>query len=94
VGGEGKSVSYMGYDATQNVYTFDEFGSQGRHESSKGTVNGDTWTWTSSANYNGMEIQQKMTMKVLSPTSYTVKFEISMDGKTWTPFMDGKATKK
>jgi len=35
-----------------------------------------------------------LTIKVLSPTSYSMKFEISMDGTTWTTFMDGKATKK
>jgi hypothetical protein len=35
-----------------------------------------------------------MTIKQISSTSYTMKFEISMDGKTWMPFMDAKATKK
>jgi|SRR5579859_1216118 len=94
VGGDGKGVSYMGYDTDQSRYTFDAFNSQGRRETSKGTLSGDTWTWTSTANYGGMEIQQKMTMKVLSATSYNMKFEISIDGKTWTTFMEGKATKK
>jgi hypothetical protein len=41
-----------------------------------------------------MEIQGKMTIKTLSRTSYTLKFEVSMDGKNWTPFMEGKASKK
>jgi len=94
VGGDGKEVSLMGYDTQENVYTYDAFSSQGRRESSKGTVNGDTWTWTSSQNYGGQQIQQKMTVKVLSPTSYNMKFEVSMDGKDWMPFMEGKATKK
>ena len=94
IGGDIKDLTIMGYDTQQNVYTYEAFGSQGRHESSKGTLAGDTWTWTSSANYGGMDIQQKMTLKQLSPTSYTMKFEVSMDGKTWMPFMDGKATKK
>jgi len=35
-----------------------------------------------------------MTMKVLSPTSYTAKLEISIDGTSWSTFMEGKATKK
>ena len=94
VGGDGKGVSYMGYDTDSSTYTYDAFNSQGRRETSKGTLSGDTWTWTSTANYGGMEIQQKMTMKILSPTSYNMKFEISMDGKSWTTFMEGKATKK
>jgi hypothetical protein len=94
VGGTGKDVMFMGYDTDQNAYTHDSFNSMGRHQTSKGTLTGDTWTWTSSANYAGQDIQQRMTMKVLSPTSYTVKFEISLDGKNWMTFMDGKATKK
>ena len=94
IGGDGKEMSLMGYDTTQNVYTYDGYNSQGRHESSKGTVTGDTWTWTSEANYGGQDIKQKMTMKVLTPTSYTMKFEISLDGTSWMTFMEGKATKK
>ncbi len=94
VGGDGKEVSFMGYDTQQNVYTYDAFNSQGRRETSKGTASGDTWTWTSSANYGGQDIQQKMTVKALSPSSYSMKFEISMDGKSWMTFMEGKATKK
>jgi hypothetical protein len=94
VGGEGKAISYMGYDTDENVYTYSEFNSQGRREVSKGTVSGDTWTWTSTANYGGQEIKQKMTIKILSPASYSLKFEISMDGTNWMTFMEGKATKK
>jgi hypothetical protein len=94
LGGDSKDVMLMGYDTQQNVYTSDRFSSMGQHEVSKGTLSGDTWTWTSSSNYGGMEIQGKMTIKTLSPTSYTLKYEISMDGKNWTPFTEGKATKK
>jgi len=35
-----------------------------------------------------------MTIKIVSPTSQSFKFEISLDGKQWMPFMEGKATKK
>ena len=94
VGGDGKEVSIMGYDTSQNVYTYDGFNSQGQHETSKGTVSGDTWTFNSSANYGGQDIKQKLTMKVLSPTSYSMKFEVSVDGTNWMTFMEGKATKK
>jgi len=94
VGGGGKEVMFLGYDTDQNTYTHDSFNSMGRHETSKGTLSGDTWTWTSSANYGGQAIQQKLTIKVLSPTSYSTKFEVSLDGKSWMTFMEGKATKK
>jgi hypothetical protein len=94
LGGEGKGASFIGYDTEQNVYTLDAFNSQGRREAWTGSVTGDTWTWTGSQTYAGQAFQQKMTMKILSPTSYSVKFEISMDGKDWMTFMEGKSTKK
>jgi hypothetical protein len=84
----------MGYDSNENVYTRDEFNNQGMHETSKGTVSGDTWTWNSSQVYGGQDVKQKMTIKVVSPTSYTMKFEISIDGTNWMTFMEGKAAKK
>jgi hypothetical protein len=94
LGGDGKAVAFMGYDTQQNVYTFDEYNSGGLRTSSKGSLSGDTWTWTSSMNYAGQDVDQKMTMKVLSPTSYTMKFEVSLDGKNWMTLMEGKANKK
>jgi hypothetical protein len=94
LGGDGKAVSYMGYDTEENVYTYNEFNSQGRRENSKGAVSADTWTWTSSQNYGGQEIKRRMAIKVLTPTSYSLKFEVSTDGTNWMPFMEAKATKK
>lgn len=94
IGGDSKAVMIMGYDTQRNTYTSDRYSSLGQHESSTGTLSGDTWTWTSSSNYGGMEIQGKMTIKILSSTSHTMKYEVSMDGKNWMPFMDGKVTKK
>jgi Protein of unknown function (DUF1579) len=94
LGGDGQSTIFMGFDTERNVYTYDAFSSQGRRETAKGTLAADAWTWTSSQTYGGQEIQQRRTIKILSPTSYTMKFEVSMDGVDWMPFMDCKATKK
>lgn len=35
----------------------------------------------------------RYSMKILSPTSYTYKFEMSPDGTKWDTVMEGKATK-
>jgi Protein of unknown function (DUF1579) len=94
LGGDGKEIFLIGYDTNQNVYTFDAFSSQGRHQASRGTVSGDVWAWMSEAVYDGQNTKQKMTMKILSPTSYSLKFEVSLDGTAWMTFMEGKATKK
>jgi hypothetical protein len=84
----------MGYDTEANQYTYDDFNSHGRRQISTGTLSGDTWTFTSTQNYGGQEIKQKTTMKVLSPTSHSLKVEVSLDGTTWKTFMDAKSTKK
>lgn len=94
VGGDGTETSYMGYDTDKNIYTFDSFSSQGRRQVSQGTVSGDTWNWNSEASYEGTDIKQKMTIKILSPTSYSLRFDVSTDGTNWMTFMDAKATKK
>jgi len=41
-----------------------------------------------------MTIQGRLTLKMVSPTSYTTKYEVSADGgSTWLAFWEGKATK-
>jgi hypothetical protein len=94
VGGEGKETLILGYNADQNVYTRDGFNSQGRRENWTGTLVGDTWTWTGSQVYAGQDVKQRLTVKALSPTSYSLKFDVSLDGTNWMPFMEGKSTKK
>jgi hypothetical protein len=42
----------------------------------------------------GMTMKGRFTMKLLSPTSDTMKYELSQDGKEWMTAMLGKAMKK
>ena len=92
--GSGVGLAVMGYSTEDKVYTYHEFNSWGEADDSKGTVDGDTWTWTNDSKMGGMTMKGKYTMKVLSPTSYTMSYEMSQDGTKWTTVMDGKATKK
>jgi uncharacterized protein DUF1579 len=94
LGGDGEEIFIMGYDPPAAAYTFDAFSSQGLHQVSKGRLEGDTWTWLSEGMQAGRPVQQRMTMQVLSPTSYKLKFEISTDGSNWALFMQGTATKQ
>jgi hypothetical protein len=95
LGGAGSATAILGYDPDKKVYTEDRFDSNGRHEKSTGALSGDTWTWTSENDYNGMTIRGRLTMKMSSPTSYATKYEVSADGGTnWMVFWEGKATKK
>jgi hypothetical protein len=89
----------MGYSADDKAYTYREFNSWGEFTDSKGSVDGDTWTWVNDEKVNDEKMgttvmKGKFTMKVTSPTSYNFMFEMSPDGTKWTTVMDGKATKK
>ena len=88
-----RAVSTMAYDPKEKVYTYDEYTSMGEHEISKGTFSGDTWTWTSDEEMGGKTMKGRFTLKEVSPTSYTFKFDMSEDGNSWTNVMEGKATK-
>src|SRR5215469_2310164 len=74
---KGKELAVMGFDADKKVYTYKSFSSMGQAEDSTGTVDGSTWTWLSDEHYGGMNMKGRYTMKILSPTSYTLKFEMS-----------------
>lgn len=92
--GDGTALAVMGFDPDKKVYTYNEFNSMGQVNHSEGTITGDTWNWTSDENMGGQTFKGRYTMKVLSPTAYSFKYEVSQDGANWTTVMDGKSTKK
>jgi hypothetical protein len=91
--GDGTGVSVLGYSTDDKVYTYREFNSWGEFDDSVGSLNGETWTWTSDEKMGGKVMKGRFTMKITTPTAYTFTFEMSPDGKDWKTVMDGKATK-
>lgn len=92
--GNGVGLSVMGYSADDKAYTYREFNSFGEFDDSRGTVDGDTWTWTSDEKMGGTTMKGRFTMKMTSATSYSFTFDMSQDGTKWSTVMDGKASKK
>jgi len=92
--GKFKEYAVLGYDTDKRLYTYTAFNSMGQAESATGTLDGDTWTWTSDEHMGGQTMKGRFTMKVTSPTSYAMKYELSQDGTNWMTGMEGKATKK
>jgi hypothetical protein len=92
--GNGVGLSVMGYSNDDKAYTYREFSSDGEFVDARGTLNGDTWTWTSDNKMGGMTMKGRFTIKMTSATSYNFTFEMSDDGTKWMTIMDGKATKK
>jgi Protein of unknown function (DUF1579) len=91
--GDGTGLSVMGYSKDEKTYTYREFNSYGEFQDSRGSLDGDTWTWMGDEKEGGMTMKGRFSMKMISPTSYTFTFEMSQDGTKWNLVMDGKATK-
>ena len=87
------TLAVMGYDAEEKVYTYDEYNSNGEVDYSKGTVQGDTWTWTSTSKMGGQSMRGRFTMKIVSPTVYNFKFELAAGTADFATIMEGKSTK-
>jgi hypothetical protein len=91
--GSGVGLVVLGYSTEEKVYTYHEFNSWGEFGDSKGTVDGDAWTWTNEMKMGGMTTKGRYTMKITSATSYNFSYEMSKDGTKWSMVMDGKASK-
>jgi Protein of unknown function (DUF1579) len=91
--GSGKGLAVFGYDPNEKVYTYYAFNSMGQAEQARGTLAGDTWTWTNEEKMQGKMMRGRYTIKTLAPTSYTFKFEMAPEGGAWSTVMEGKATK-
>ena len=89
--GKGTGLAFLGYDGDEKKYTYNEFNSDGEAVVSKGTVDGDAWTWIGDMKQPAGK--GRFSEKILSPASYAFKFEMSSDGANWMTVMDGKCTK-
>jgi hypothetical protein len=92
--GSGSGLSVIGYSGADKAYTYREFNSWGEFEDSKGTLDGDTWTWLSEEKMGTTTMKGRFTMKFTSSASYGFTYEMSPDGAKWTAVVEGKATKK
>jgi Protein of unknown function (DUF1579) len=92
LGSHRSATAIRGYDPNEKMYTFDAFHGLGVAEHYKGTVQGDTWTFTGTNKVNGQSFETRYTATKTSASSYTFKVEISSGG-SWSTIMEGKATK-
>src|SRR5256885_10884783 len=89
-----KEVAVIGYDSNRKTYTFDQFSTRGEHGTATATVSGDMWTWLiPEVDMGGKKVTGRFTIKEVSPTEYTYKYDTSVDGGAWTNGLEGQATK-
>ena len=90
-----KSLGILSYSPEEKVYTYYGTDNSGMVMTSvpKGTVQGDTWTYTDEGLMGGQKIKSRVTIKQVSPTvqTFTMEFQ-GPDGK-WVPIMESKGTK-
>jgi Protein of unknown function (DUF1579) len=94
--GPSKGLAILGYSPEEKVYTYygtDSSGMMSMTTVPRGTVKGDTWTYTDESTMGGQKIKSRVTLKEVSPTVYTFTMETQgADGK-WTTMMEAKQTK-
>lgn len=94
--GEIESVGVMSYSTEEKAYTYYGIDSNGMTPTTvaKGTVEGDTWTYTDESKMGGKLVKSRYTIKQLSPTSYSFTWEMQGDDGKWTALMQGTTTKQ
>lgn len=93
--GPSKSVAILGYSPEEKVYTYYGVDNSNMTMTSvpRGTVQGDTWTYTDESTMGGQKMKSRVTMKELSPSSYSFTMEIQGPDGKWMPMMESKSTK-
>jgi Protein of unknown function (DUF1579) len=94
--GPSKGIGILGYNTEEKVYTYYGVDNSNMTMASvpKGTVRGDTWTYTDESTYGGQKVKSRVTIKELSPTSYTFRMEMQGPDGKWTPMVESKNTKQ
>ncbi|HET7216425.1 MAG TPA: DUF1579 family protein [Vicinamibacterales bacterium] len=87
------SLGVMAYSAPDKAYTYYGIDNMGTSELSHGQKKGTTWIFTATSYMEGKQFESRYTIVETSPSSYTFKWEMSTDKKTWAVALEGKATK-
>jgi len=90
---QAERLAIRGYDPHAKVYTYDAFISTGEHETSRGTVDGDTWTWFAEWHEGDKLVKQRYIVKERSRDAYDFSTESAADGVHYTVTFTGKATR-
>ena len=92
--GQISGLEVMSYDSAKKVYAYNLFDSMGTLGTGTITVSGDTWTFAGAASMGGKAMQERCSLVFSAgATSLKITCEMSGDGKSWAPMIEGTATK-
>jgi hypothetical protein len=93
--GSSKGLGILSYSPEEKIYTYYGTDSTGMTMSTvpRGTVQGDTWTYTDETMMGGQKVKTRVIIKELSANAYTFKMEMQGPDGKWAPMMESKSTK-
>ena len=93
--GPSKTIGIMSYSPEEKVYTYYAADNSGMTMASvpRGTVQGSTWSYTDESLMGGTKVKSRVTIKEVSPTSYTFSMDMQGPDGKWAPLMESKSTK-
>jgi hypothetical protein len=93
--GPSKGIGIIGYNPEQKVYTYYGVDNTSMNMASvpKGTVKGDTWTYTDEGTMGGQKFKTRVTIREVSATEQTFKMEMQGPDGKWAPVMESRSTK-
>ncbi|CAN5857684.1 hypothetical protein BH24GEM1_BH24GEM1_00660 [soil metagenome] len=94
--GPSRSLGILGYNTEEKAYTYYGVDNSNMTMASvpRGTRQGDTWTYTDESTMGGEKVKSRVTIKEVSPTSYTFRMEFQGPDGKWIPVMESKNTKR
>jgi hypothetical protein len=91
--GEMKGQALMSYDRSKKQYRYFAINNMPDAEMATGTMSATGSTWTSTMEMDGKTIHSRFLITDMTDKSYSFKWEMSTDGKSWNTVMQGKSTK-
>ncbi|HXW91633.1 MAG TPA: hypothetical protein VEK33_13875 [Terriglobales bacterium] len=86
-------LAVMAYNPQEKAYTYHVVKDTGEAEDLRGMLEDHTWTWMSDSASGNQVPRTRFIVQEISPTSYSLKFETSSEGRDWSTVMEGKAVK-
>lgn len=90
-----KSLGILSYNPNEKVYTYYGVDNMGMTMGTvpRGTLQGDTWTYTDESTMGGQTMKTRVIIKELSPTAYTFVMDMQGPDGKWGRIMQSKYTK-
>ena len=90
-----KNMGLMSYSTEEKIYTYYGIDNSGMTMTNvaRGTVKGNTWTYTDESTMGGKNMKSRVTITEVSPTEYTFRMEMQAPDGKWLPVLESKNTK-